>query len=287
MSAPSVRKPSPDHPYFYGLRTVEIPSRRGRSGFEDIPLTLEDILHPQLGDTIVEPQQNKLERSHLASVVRSRKLEPSVSLVTADCLIDWGIRGLRPHSPDLAVFVGLRRKPDLQAPIFRLKKSGGRCLMVLEIAAPHTREIDVVRKMDHYHRAGVPLYVIVDQEVPDGSRTLHGYRHGKCGYEWFGLNDRGRLPLDPVGLDLGLRDNDLVCYDAATGREFLDDVAVVRQLEERLRQSRELEQAIEAHRIAAIDREARRTAEEQTRTAQERIRQLEELLRRSQGGTRP
>ena len=45
-----------------------------------------------------------------------------------------------------------------------------------EIVSPHTRDNDVVAKLAEYHRAGVPLYVIIDQETEGGPRRLLGYR---------------------------------------------------------------------------------------------------------------
>ena len=65
--------------------------------------------------------------------------------------------------------------------------------------------------------AVIPLYVIVDQERDNGPRDLQGYRRTPTGYELILLDAHGRLLLAPLGLYLALRDDQVVCYDAATG----------------------------------------------------------------------
>jgi Uma2 family endonuclease len=290
-------EPPPDDPFRYGWRFVRVP---GGTETEQVPLTLEDVLHPQEGDVIPERSVHEKERRHFTDIVSSRHLEPPLYHVTSDCLVDLDRPGLDPVAPDVAVFVGLRKEPDLKAGTFRLAEHGGRCLMVLEIVSPHTRANDVVHKKDYYFRAGVPLYVLIDQERGEGPRTLHGYRRGAKGYRAIRLVD-GRLSLKELGLLLWMRDDRLVVADLATGKELGDYVRIARQLDDADQRHAEqqiaLEESEERRRAAEeqvrTEAEARRTAEEQLRTeaearrlAEERIRQLEELLRRSPPGSR-
>src|SRR5207253_10551620 len=118
---------------------------------------LEDVLHPQEGDVIPESRFHRVDRSYLADVFETRPLEPAVAWVTADLLIDWGVPGLRPVAPDVAVFVGLREKPEPWVGTFLLKESGGRCLLLVEVVSPHTRSNDADKKVQLYHQAKVPL----------------------------------------------------------------------------------------------------------------------------------
>src|SRR5437588_6944872 len=126
MSAPSApmppTQPPSDDPFRFGWRFVRRPTTDGGTDLEQIPLTLEDVLHPQEDDVIPERPVHELERGYFADVARSRPLKPAVYHVTSDCLVDWGKRGLRPHSPDVAVFVGLRQEPDLTVGTFRLQE---------------------------------------------------------------------------------------------------------------------------------------------------------------------
>ena len=53
-------------------------------------------------------------------------------------------------------------------------------------------------------------------------RQLLGLRRGKRRYEPFPPDAQGRLYLETGGLLLGLRDEWVVCFDAATGEEIPD-----------------------------------------------------------------
>src|SRR5207248_6078336 len=92
-----------------------------------------------------------------------------------------------------------------------------------------------VTKVEHYHRAGVPLYVIVDREKEGGPVKLIGYQYAPQQYEKIPLDAQGRLWLEPLRLWLGARENRVVCYDGTTGEE-LGDYTKVSQEAERLTQ---------------------------------------------------
>ena len=47
------RPPEPD-PYRYGWRYVRVTRPDGTEEFDQVPLTLEDVLHPEVGDFIVQ-----------------------------------------------------------------------------------------------------------------------------------------------------------------------------------------------------------------------------------------
>ena len=47
------RSPGPD-PYRYGWRYVRVVAPDGSETFDQVPLTLEDVLFPQVGDFIVQ-----------------------------------------------------------------------------------------------------------------------------------------------------------------------------------------------------------------------------------------
>src|SRR5262249_6132878 len=142
-------------------------------------------------------------------------------LVTHDLLVNWGVPGIGNHSPDVAVFVGLSRHPG-RAGTLDLAALRGCCELVIEVVSPSTRSNDVVHKFDHYYRVGIPLYVLIDQEDEEGPRCLHAYRHTAAGYEEVSPDGQGRVPLPPLGLLLGMRQDRAVCFDAATGEEVRD-----------------------------------------------------------------
>jgi hypothetical protein len=147
-----------------------------------------------------------------------------------------------------------------------VRASGGRCVLVLEIVSvrgPDSRVNDVVHKLREYHRVGVPLYYLIDQETEGGSRRVVGYRYTKARYVKMRPDRQGRLLVKPLGLWLAVEDQRAVCYDADTG--------------ERIGSYREVVEASQAERQA-------RLAEQQARlAAEERVRELEAELRRARG----
>src|SRR5262249_51522702 len=135
-----------------------------------VPLTLEDVLHPQEDDVIPENTQHDEDCFTLASSFRLNPLLPAFAFVSHDLLVEWGVDGVRNHSPDIAVFVGLSRDPRPTGRL-HLKQFGGRCALAVEVVSPHTRVNDVVHKFAHYWKVGVQFYVIVDQEEVGGPRS--------------------------------------------------------------------------------------------------------------------
>jgi colicin import membrane protein len=304
--------PQQDETPFYGWRYLRRRDADGREYLEEVPLTLEDVLYPQEGDEKPMRPQHQIECAYLANVLRTRFAGDSSMAVLSDCLIDWGVADQRNHEPDVAVFREVRIPPDPQAGTFDLRASGGRVVLTVEVVSPDTRANDVERKPVDYHRLGIPLYVLIDQQRKHGARHLHGYRWTPSGYEELPLDAGGRLLVAPVGLQLALEDGWLACYDAATGERLGDyqEIAEALQEERTARQAAEEGQrqeavarqaAVEGQRQEAVARQvaeegqrqeiaARQIAEEGQRqeiaarqVAEERLRQLEEELRHLRG----
>jgi Uma2 family endonuclease len=279
-SAPAERTPpAPPDPFRFGWRYVQQNGRNGAGPRVRVALTLDDVLHPQEGDHIPENTQQELDRSYLASVLRYRLADKQRMKVLSDCLIDWGVEGIRDHSVDVMVFDQVRN-PNRNWKTFKVVKEDARPVLAIEIVSPdadarQARDNDVVTKVQEYYGAGVPLYVIVDQEKENGPRKLIGYRRGKRGFVRLALDKQGRLPLEPVGLLLGLRDNRVVCFDTDTGEEIGDLTAMARQRDsaETARRAAEAARAAEA--------EARRATEIELAQALARIHELEARTRRS------
>jgi Uma2 family endonuclease len=256
----------------------------GQEVWEDVPLTLEDVLHPQENDVIPENSVQTKERVYLFDIFGQRLPREAGNLVLSDTLVNWGVPGIRNHSPDISVFTGLVQPPPERIGVFDLRASGGSCRLAIEIVSPDTRDNDVLYKLDEYYRAGVPLYVIVDQEREDGPRQLRGFRPGPDGYVPIPLDEHGRLPLPFLGLHLGLRDDQVVCYDMQTGAEIGDyrQVIEARQREAEAREAAEAQARREAKAREAAEAQARREAEAR-QAAEARLQELEAELRRSRG----
>jgi hypothetical protein len=285
---PTSAQPSPEQEFPYGWRYVKQILPDGSETLDQVALTLEDVLHPQQDDVIPQTPLHADDCAYLTNVFRTRPLSPPEGLVTHDLLIDWGVPGIRSHSPDLAVFVGLIRPHDPNLGILDLAGLGGRCELAVEVVSPLTRINDLVAKLEHYHRIGIPLYVIIDQEKQDSPRKLRAFRHQPDRYVEIEADDQGRIEVPLLGLMLGMRDNRVVCYDLHTGREFRDYAQAVRDLEEvkrRIeeadRRATERQQAIEEQVKArqAAERRARELRSEADRYREETARHLEKAAR--------
>jgi colicin import membrane protein len=211
-------------PFRFGWRYVQQIGPDGSKVWVQVPLTLDDVLHPREGDHIPDNSQQSKDCRYLSAVLEWRLANNPRALVLCDCLINWGVRGLRNHSPDISVFDGVQ-DTNRNWKTFALAKEGGRPVLVIEIVSPdahdrQARENDTVTKVREYYRGRVPLYALVDQEREDGPRQIVGYRRGARKYVRLPLDAQDRLLLEPVRLLMGLRDERVVCWDADNGEEI-------------------------------------------------------------------
>jgi Uma2 family endonuclease len=266
-TAPTPSPPTPPaaDPFAIGWREVARVQPDGSTVWVQVPLTLEDALHPQEGDTIVQNTSHDRDWAYLRDVLRSRVADDPHALVLSDCKILWpdGVH----HSPDLAVILGVPEVRDFYSQ-FDVAAEGVRPRLIVEVVSPTTRVNDVEAKFAAYHRYRVPLYVIVDREGEEGPPTLRGYLRTPRSYQPLPLED-GRLWLEPVGIYLGVRNDRVVAYDGETDQELGDYTAVSRALAD--------EQA-----RAEVERQRAEAERRRAEAAEARIRQLEAELQARQ-----
>ncbi len=300
MTHPIATAPTPlpeDDPFRYGWRYVRRPTPDDPDHLEQVPLTLEDVLHPEVGDFIVHSDRHETDRMYLTAVLRAR-LEPhGQAIVLSDVRVAWDVPDLRPHGPDVMVIPGLRERRDWST--FDVTEEGVRPALIIEITSPETRENDVVRKVAHYARAGVAQYVIVDNLGRRGERQLRllDYRLVGETYRLQPPDARGWVYLEVAGLWLGVEGDHVVCY-TNDGTAFGDYATVVQQAAEAEARARAAEEQSQREAAARAEAEAlARAAAEQARMAEEqaqreaaaraaleaRLRELETELRRLQG----
>ncbi len=281
VSTPRPASPPADDadPFRFGWRYVTIRHPDGSESIEQVPLTEEDVLFPEEGDYIVQTDLHSTDIAYLKNVFNARLARVRRAVAVADCRVDWGVRGLRPMGPDIAVFFDVARRKDWAT--LDVAAERARVGPVVEVTSPSTRDNDLDRKPELYERAGVPLYVIADAtEAGPGRRRLRlfAYRREPDGYRRVEPDARGRIWIEAVGLWLGvMRDEEmdcdrLACYDGETGEEVGDYQAVTRALEEAMAEHARAE-------ARAAEAEARAAA------AEARIRELEEALRRNGSGS--
>ena len=97
-------------PYRYGWRYVHITRPDGTEDFDQVPLTLEDVLHPEEGDVILQSDPHDKELAYLRTLFETRLKGDPRAVVLSDCLVDWNLPGIKPFVPDLVVFLDVRRK---------------------------------------------------------------------------------------------------------------------------------------------------------------------------------
>ncbi len=237
----SPRTQRPD-PFRFGWRYEQQIGADGSKVSVQVPLTLDDVLHPREGDHIPENRRQNRDCRYLAAALEWRLAHNRQAVVLNDCLINWGVRGLRNHSPDISVFEGVV-DADRDWGTLDVVHENARPILVIEIVSPdphdkQARDNDVVTKVREYYRARVPLYVLVDRERVNGPRRIVGYRRGPRKYVSLPLDEQGRLLLEPVRLLMGLREECVACWDADTGEEIpnlTDALARIRELEARVR----------------------------------------------------
>ncbi len=264
--------PDSDDPFRYGWRwqTVRLPN--GKVSEQQIPLTAEDLLDPELGDKVPESIPHSLFVDGLAGLLRRHHLPRRDVLVVTNVKMLWGIPGLKEPDPDIAVIPGMRMKPDLHAvkdhKSFSVREEGTRPCLSIELVSPPDPALmsnDYEHKVKIYQRAGVPEYLIIDPPYSrPGHMLLTGYRLDPVGrYRRIKPDDQGQLLSETTGLLFGVDEDGetLLVFDAVTGeRLFFPDEQSERDAEAR-------RQEAEARRIAEerADREAeaRKVAEEQ------------------------
>lgn len=266
-----------DDPYRYGWRYVRKRRRRdGKIVVRQVPLTEEDVLHPKMGDFIMNNDPHWLDVAYLRECFEILRADDPSGYVLSDCRVDWQVEGIRPHGPDVAVFTDVRRKPGKGT--FRVRRAGARPLLVVEVTSPATRKKDLNDKVEHYQRVGIPFYAIADATFPtedDRRLRLFGYRLGPAGYERVEADDQGRLWLEAVGAWLIVNpEQRLRCVAAATGEVIPD-----RMEEHQARLASEREKT-EAQREAQAARQRAGEAEERLAQQAAELEALRETLRR-------
>lgn len=251
-------QPPPDDPFLYGWRYVRHTDADSSDRFDQISLTLEDVLHPEAGDFIVHSEAHEQRNLYLYDVFGAQLADDPNAVVLHDVRVTWDIPGLEAHGPDLAVIFGVRERKNWST--FNVATEGVRPTLIVEITSPETAALDRLAKLEEYNFARVPLYLIVDTLPFAGQPRLLvlGYRQGPHGYQPMTADEHGRLWLNPLRLWIGVADNEIVCYDEA-GQPLGDYRAL-------------------AAALAAAERRAD--------DAEEQLRVLEAELQRLRGGSR-
>ncbi|MGP0069023.1 MAG: Uma2 family endonuclease [Isosphaeraceae bacterium] len=280
-----------------GYRYVRVVAPDGTETFDQVPLTEEDVLFPKIGDFIVQREGHIDDMVYLRAVFRARLADNPTAAVVTDSGVNWNLPGVRPLCPDAAVFFDSKEKYSWD--IFNVAAYGARPALVVEITSPSTRKNDLGPKVHYYHRAKVPVYLIVDSRGRGEKRRIEliAYQYTPEEYQRIQPDAQGRIWLEAVRLWIGVtRDARsglmrLACYEPETGEEIADYTALAeayqRAQTEALaakQESRKAKRQLQAETKRAEAETKRAEAEAKARAqAEARIRELEAELKRARG----
>jgi Uma2 family endonuclease len=199
---PETALPNAD-PFRYGSRWRRVRLPNGEVTEQEIPLTPDDLLDPQLGDEV--PQS----RPHAKVVTTLNDLleryfdgDPDVQ-VLFDMKILWGLPGLPNPSPDIAIVRGAPLNEGRST--FKVVEEGVLPCLIIEVVSYSDAEIyrnDHEKKVELYQRVGIPEYLVVDPSFSsEDPLRLTGYRMGSDRrYRRIEPDSRGSLRSETTSL---------------------------------------------------------------------------------------
>jgi colicin import membrane protein len=274
-----------DPPQGCVLRVVELED--GNVEQQQLPLTLDLLLHPQEGDKMVQTDFHSFFLGSLIERLRCLELVPGVAVFT-DFLFQWDKLGLPDSAPDVAVVAGLegtREKiADRVEGLFKVAAFGKRPHLVIEVVSPehgYLRKKDLEINRVNYARAGVKEYLVVNPIRRHSTKPLQllGYRlEDDPEYTKIKPDEHGRILSETTGLlfwsdPKGRR---IEIFDAATGKRLLS-------MAEEAAARKAAEARVEVEKAAReAETKARKAAEKKAEAAEVEIARLRAQLRQQE-----
>src|SRR5262249_44251699 len=134
------RPPEPDtDPWRYGTRYLRHVRSDGTEWYERVPLKKEDLLFPEEEDHPVTTEAHRDDCVYLEQVAKRKARRHPGRLVLRENRIDFGVRGIQPLEPDLAMFDGVAAAWDPSRATFPVRAENARTLLTVEVTSPDTR----------------------------------------------------------------------------------------------------------------------------------------------------
>ncbi|MBV7334093.1 Uma2 family endonuclease [Chloroflexi bacterium TSY] len=241
-----------DDPFRYGWRTIQIVNDDGTIGYDQIPLTLEDLLHPEEEDFRMQNPEHKDTCVYLETVLTNQVADIPNAVILYDTRVDWNIPGIKPFGPDITVILEANIQPPDKG-TFVADIDGIPPIMVIEVTSQTTRKQDFDEKPKLMQQARLPYYFVVDMFCAPEKRRVFGYELTSEGY-YIAIrpNEQGWIWMEPVCLWVGLRDGVVECYDV-DGNLMLNYVKLAENLESETQRADQ-----EAQRAKAANEENQR-----------------------------
>jgi colicin import membrane protein len=217
---PQASPPPPkEDPWRLGWRYLPEVGPDGQTRYKQVPLTQDDLLHPQEEDFVVNNGVHDDICTHLRDALFTHFAGRPEVVVLHDYRVDWGVEGVQPLGPDFSVFDNIHISWDRMRGTFYVAELDAKPLLAIEVTSPSTRNVDLNEKVDLYFRAGVPYYAIVDpQPMPQEGYEIRlmGYQIDtpkRRKYHRDRLDERGRLWLETIRLWLSAEGEHVVCFN--------------------------------------------------------------------------
>jgi Uma2 family endonuclease len=258
------------------LRYVEMPD--GSLEQQEIPLTPEEFLDPQIGDTMVQGRFHIVAVHFLFEMLTRRFRDRPDVAVLSDLKHLMGPR--RGPAPDISIVMGV---PDLAIDIESYDlRTGGNVppSLIIEVVSPsdsRIRRTDEVTKVELYERIGVHEYLLLDLPRRANRRRLgwRGHRLDRHGqYVRIEPDFRGRVHSETTGLVFGADSTEswIEILDARTGERLLTPAEEAEESRKRAEQA--TSRAEEAARRAEQEAKARQEAEAEVTRLREELARL-------------
>ena len=121
-------------PFRYGWRYLRNEDPDGNFEMAQVPLTLSDLLYPEVGDFVVHSKAHEDRCTYLANVFSAQLKDEPTAVVLHDVRVAWDVPGLRPNGPDIAIIHGLREIQNWST--FDVSKEGVRPALIIEVTSP-------------------------------------------------------------------------------------------------------------------------------------------------------
>lgn len=223
MAEPLQRSETPEEEPCTFVRWVQGPD--GRFEPRVFPLTPEDFLDPQIGDTMVQGNPHAIATSELYELLRRHFLSRPDVLVLHD--VKHLLEPRRGPAPDVSVILGAEHI-DRSLESYDLARLGIPPSLIIEVLSPRDpriRRVDEEDKVGLYARIGVKEYILEDMPRPSTGRyRLRGYRLDRKGrYRDIQPDAQGCLASLTTGLLFGVspRGDRIEIFVAATGERLL------------------------------------------------------------------
>lgn len=273
-------------PYGWRIRHVRLPS--GEVAEQQIPLTPEDLLDPQLGDVVVQGTKHYRETHDVGGPIWNHFRPREDVLVASDLKMLWGIPDLPEPAPDVAVIFGVRDR-DADRESFDCVREGTRPSLVIEVVSAKDAKVrrnDYEHKVKIYEEVGILEYILLDPPTrfTKGRCLLTGYRLGADRkYRPIQLDAQGFLLSETTQLRFGVAKDgrSFQVIDAVAGKPLLKHPEIEEAWKVEIEARRAAEKrATEAREQAAREAEARKVAEKRAETAEAEVARLRAELER-------